>query len=121
MLANVADGASARKAAADGPVEGVGLFRTELCFLDSTEEPSVEEQADVYAEVLAAFADGRTVVVRTLDAGSDKPIAYATPEGEENPALGIRGLRLSFDNPGLLDRQLEGSRWPRSRPARRRG
>jgi phosphotransferase system enzyme I (PtsI) len=46
-------------------------------------------------------------VVRTLDAGSDKPIAYATPAGEENPALGIRGLRLSFDNPGLLDRQVE--------------
>ncbi len=107
VMANVADGASAEKAVAF-PVEGVGLFRTELCFLGSTEEPSVEEQADVYAAVLRPFADGRTVVVRTLDAGSDKPIAYATPKGEENPALGIRGLRLSFDNPGLLDRQIEG-------------
>ena len=107
VLANVADGASAR-AAVEYPVEGVGLFRTELCFLDSTEEPSVEDQAEVYAEVLAAMADKATVVIRTLDAGSDKPIAYATPAGEENPALGIRGLRLSFDNPGLLDRQIEG-------------
>jgi phosphotransferase system enzyme I (PtsI) len=105
VLANVADGASARKAAA-APVEGVGLFRTELCFLDSPEEPSVEEQAAVYAEVLSAFA-GAQVVVRTLDAGSDKPIAYATLPGEENPALGVRGLRLSFSNPGLLDRQIE--------------
>ena len=96
------------RAAADGPVEGVGLFRTELCFLDSAEEPDVAAQAEVYAAVLRPFADGRTVVVRTLDAGSDKPIAYATPAGEENPALGIRGLRLSFDNPGLLDRQVEG-------------
>jgi phosphotransferase system enzyme I (PtsI) len=106
VLANVADAESARTAG-QGPVEGVGLFRTELCFLGSTEEPSVEEQAEVYAGVLRAFADGRTVVVRTLDAGSDKPIAYATPAGEENPALGIRGLRLSFGNPGLLDRQIE--------------
>ena len=107
VLANVADGGSARSAAT-APVEGVGLFRTELCFLGSTAEPSVEAQAQVYAEVLTPFADGRTVVVRTLDAGSDKPIAYATPAGEENPALGIRGLRLSFDNPGLLDRQIDG-------------
>jgi phosphotransferase system enzyme I (PtsI) len=107
VLANVADGASARKAVSF-PIEGVGLFRTELCFLDSTEEPSVEEQASVYGEVLEAMADKSTVVIRTLDAGSDKPIAYATPAGEENPALGIRGLRLSFANPGLLDRQIEG-------------
>jgi phosphotransferase system enzyme I (PtsI) len=90
------------------PIEGVGLFRTELCFLDSTEEPSVEEQARVYGEVLDAMADKTTVVIRTLDAGSDKPIAYATKAGEENPALGVRGLRLSFDNPGLMDRQLDG-------------
>ena len=85
-----------------GPVEGVGLFRTELCFLNRVDEPSAEEQASIYAAVLAPFA-GRYVVVRTLDAGSDKPVAFATHEGEENPALGVRGLRLSFDNPGLLD------------------
>ena len=106
VLANVADGHSARSAAAE-PVEGVGLFRTELCFLNRADEPDVEEQADVYADVLAAFGPDRTVVVRTLDAGSDKPIAFATLSGEENPALGVRGLRLSFGNPGLLDRQLE--------------
>jgi len=106
LLANVADGASAGTAGA-GPVEGVGLFRTELCFLNRKEEPSVEEQADIYTEVLAPFA-GRYVVVRTLDAGSDKPVAFATLEGEENPALGVRGLRLSFGNPGLMERQLEG-------------
>lgn len=107
LLANVADGASAASAAG-GPVEGVGLFRTELCFLDRTAEPSVEEQADIYAEVLAAFA-GRDahVVVRTLDAGSDKPVAFATLGEEENPALGVRGLRLAQGNPGLLERQLD--------------
>ena len=57
--------------------------------------------------MLEPFGDDADVVVRTLDAGSDKPIAFATLEGEENPALGVRGLRLSFDNPGLLDRQLD--------------
>ncbi len=106
ILANVADGESARSAAT-GPVEGVGLFRTELCFLNRADEPSAEEQASIYGAVLEPFA-GRYVVVRTLDAGSDKPVAFATHEGEENPALGVRGLRLSFDNPDLLARQLDG-------------
>ncbi len=113
ILANVADGQSARSAA-DAPVEGVGLFRTELCFLNRKEEPSADEQAAIYGEVLNAFSTAgpgnadRYVVVRTLDAGSDKPVAFATMEGEENPALGVRGLRLSFGNPGLLERQLDG-------------
>lgn len=107
LLANVADAASA-VAAAEGPVSGVGLFRTELSFLDRETEPTVEEQTAVYAGVLAPFAgDDRHVVVRTLDAGSDKPIAFATHPGEENPALGVRGLRLSFTDHGLLDRQLD--------------
>ncbi len=108
LLANVADGESARHAA-KAPVEGVGLFRTELCFLDRRDEPSVDEQASIYGEVLDAFkGDDRYVVVRTLDAGSDKPIAFATLEDEENPALGVRGLRLAQHNPGLLERQLDG-------------
>ena len=106
ILANVADAASARSAAAE-PVAGVGLFRTELCFLDRDVEPSIEEQAAVYEEVLAPYADGRPVVVRTLDAGSDKPIRFATHPDEENPALGVRGLRLAFDDPGLLEHQVE--------------
>ena len=108
LLANVADGESARQAAT-APVEGVGLFRTELCFLNRQDEPDVEEQAEIYAEVLDAFkGDKQYVVVRTLDAGSDKPIAFATHEGEENPALGVRGLRLAFGNPALLEHQLDG-------------
>ncbi|GAB2750625.1 phosphoenolpyruvate--protein phosphotransferase [Nocardioides pakistanensis] len=106
ILANVSDAASATAAAA-ASVEGVGLFRTELCFLGRTEEPSVAEQAEVYVQVLAAFGPDRTVVVRTLDAGSDKPLAFAAPEGEPNPALGVRGIRLSDGDPGLLERQLE--------------
>lgn len=108
LVANVADPESAATAGAE-PVEGVGLFRTELCFLNRADEPGVEEQAAIYAEVLRPFT-GQVVVVRTLDAGSDKPVAFATQVGEENPALGVRGLRLSFDNPALLVRQLDAIR-----------
>ncbi|MGY1590596.1 phosphoenolpyruvate--protein phosphotransferase [Geodermatophilus sp. SYSU D00708] len=105
VLANVQDGAGARGAAAKH-AEGVGLLRTELAFLSRAEEPSVEEQAAGYAEVFEAFP-GRRVVVRTLDAGSDKPLAFATMPDEENPALGVRGLRVARRDPGLLERQLD--------------
>jgi phosphotransferase system enzyme I (PtsI) len=105
IYANVQDGASARKAA-ETPCEGVGLFRSELAFLGRDIEPTVEEQASEYGEVFSAFGD-RKVVIRTLDAGSDKPMKFATLPDEPNPALGVRGLRLSWDNPGLLTRQLD--------------
>jgi phosphoenolpyruvate-protein phosphotransferase (PTS system enzyme I) len=105
ILANVQDGAAARSAA-ETPAEGVGLFRTELCFLNSDHEPTVDEQARIYAEVLAAFP-GRKVVVRTLDAGSDKPLKFAGHPDEANPALGVRGIRIADGNPGILTRQLE--------------
>jgi phosphotransferase system enzyme I (PtsI) len=105
VLANVQDGAGAR-AAVGAHAEGVGLFRTELSFLGHAQEPAVEEQAAGYAEVLAAFA-GRKVVVRTLDAGSDKPLAFATLPDEANPALGVRGLRIARRDPDMLDRQLD--------------
>jgi len=77
-----------------------------LAFLSRAEEPSVEEQAAGYAEVFEAFP-GQRVVVRTLDAGSDKPLAFATMPDEENPALGVRGLRVARRDPGLLERQLD--------------
>ncbi|SFK40197.1 putative PEP-binding protein [Geodermatophilus ruber] len=105
ILANVQDGAGARAAAA-AHAEGVGLLRTELAFLGRAAEPSIDEQAQGYAEVLAAF-EGRKVVVRTLDAGSDKPLAFATAPDEANPALGVRGLRVARRSPGLLERQLD--------------
>jgi phosphoenolpyruvate-protein phosphotransferase (PTS system enzyme I) len=105
VLANVGDGAAARSAR-ETPAEGIGLFRTELCFLNRDKEPSVEEQARIYAEVLEAFA-GRKVVVRTLDAGSDKPLKFVGHPEEANPALGVRGVRIAEGNPGLLERQLQ--------------
>ena len=105
ILANVADGTAAR-AARQAPVEGVGLFRTELCFLDADSEPSVDEQAAIYAEVLEAFA-GQKVVIRTLDAGSDKPLKFVTNPEEANPALGVRGFRIIAIDADLVTRQLD--------------
>ncbi|TBT88657.1 phosphoenolpyruvate--protein phosphotransferase [Propioniciclava sinopodophylli] len=105
LLANVQDGKAAAKAS-ESEAEGVGLFRTELCFLSAQTEPSVEEQARIYGEVFSAFR-GKKVVVRTLDAGSDKPVPFANHEHEENPALGVRGIRLGWTNPGLVERQLD--------------
>lgn len=89
--------------------EGIGLFRTEFLFLNSENEPTIEQQAALYAKVFRPMA-GKKVVVRTLDAGSDKPISYATPTNEPNPALGVRAYRLTRSNPGLLERQLEAIR-----------
>nr|MBS1900913.1 phosphoenolpyruvate--protein phosphotransferase [Actinomycetota bacterium] len=104
LLANVGGAADAR-AAAEAHAEGIGLFRTEFCFLDRAAEPTVAEQVDAYRGVLAPFA-GRKVVVRTLDAGSDKPLPFATAADEENPALGVRGLRTAWAHPALLAHQL---------------
>lgn len=109
LLANVGSGEAAAKAAA-GQSEGVGLFRTELCFLSAPVEPGIDDQAAIYRSVLEPYAGrgGHThVVIRTLDAGSDKPLAFANLETEENPALGVRGLRLATDNPDLLAHQLD--------------
>ncbi|ROS38527.1 phosphoenolpyruvate--protein phosphotransferase [Amycolatopsis thermoflava] len=105
ILGNVGSVADAR-AAAEAGAEGIGLFRTEFCYLDAPSEPSVSEQRAAYAAVLAPFA-GKPVVVRTLDAGADKPLAFLAPEPEPNPALGVRGVRVAFARPEVLDRQLE--------------
>lgn len=106
VLANVQDGQGARQAAERSQAEGIGLFRTELCFLSAETEPTVAAQQAIYAEVLQAYA-GKKVVLRTLDAGSDKPLRFANLDDEENPAMGVRGIRLAVDNPGLLTHQLD--------------
>ncbi|MEU9685849.1 phosphoenolpyruvate--protein phosphotransferase [Amycolatopsis japonica] len=105
VLGNVGSATDAQ-AAAEAGAEGVGLFRTEFCYLDASSEPSVEEQRKAYTAVLTPFR-GKPVIVRTLDAGADKPLAFLEPEDEPNPALGVRGLRVAFDRPEILDRQLE--------------
>jgi len=105
LLANIGGPADVPAAIAAG-AEGIGLLRTEFLFLDRHDEPAGAEQRAVYAEVLAGMG-GRKVVVRTLDAGADKPLAFASQQAEPNPALGIRGLRLDGLHPALLDTQLE--------------
>ena len=77
--------------------DGVGLFRTEFLFMGGA-LPSEEVQYDAYRRMVL-WADGRPVTIRTLDAGGDKPIAEITVDGESNPFLGQRGLRLSLANP----------------------
>ncbi|RSM84527.1 phosphoenolpyruvate--protein phosphotransferase [Kibdelosporangium aridum] len=104
VLANVGAPKDA-KAAVEAGAEGVGLFRTEFSYLDATDEPTVEEQHAAYAAVLAPF-HGKPIIVRTLDAGADKPLAFLAPDPEPNPALGVRGIRVSRERVDVLDRQL---------------
>ncbi len=105
LLANVG-GAKDAVAAAGLNAQGVGLFRTEFCFLERDTEPTVEEQAAAYKGVFDAFP-GKKVVLRTLDAGADKPLPFLTDATEPNPALGVRGYRTDFTTPGVLERQLQ--------------
>ena len=86
--------------------EGVGLFRTELQFLVRNQMPRRTELAALYARVLDA-ADGKRVVFRTLDIGSDKVLPYMKPTDEPNPALGWRAIRVGLDKPGVLRMQLQ--------------
>lgn len=105
LLANIGTAEDAVKAAGYD-LEGSGLFRSEFLFLDRDAAPTVDEQTETYTKVLEAFGE-RRVVVRTLDAGADKPLSFADLGEEENPALGRRGLRLSQAREDLLTDQLE--------------
>jgi phosphotransferase system enzyme I (PtsI) len=104
LLANLGDATDAAAAVALG-AEGVGLLRTEFLYLDSQAAPSVSEQTDHYAEAFRPFA-GRRVLVRVLDAGADKQLAFLGHEHEENPALGRRGLRALREHESVLRDQL---------------
>jgi phosphoenolpyruvate-protein phosphotransferase/dihydroxyacetone kinase phosphotransfer subunit len=85
--------------------EGVGLLRTEFLFLGHPTLPSEEEQAERLAEIARALG-GRPLIVRTLDVGADKPLPALPMDREENPFLGLRGIRLSLARPELLAGQL---------------
>lgn len=85
--------------------EGIGLFRTELMFLDRDEPPTEEEQVEILSET-ARLAAGRPVIVRTLDVGADKPLAWLRLPPERNPALGYRAIRMYAEHAELAERQL---------------
>ncbi|MEV5494221.1 phosphoenolpyruvate--protein phosphotransferase [Nonomuraea fuscirosea] len=104
LLANLGGPAELDAAVAAG-AEGIGLFRTEFLYLDRADPPSAEEQRRAYRAALAAFP-GEKVVVRTLDVGADKPLAFLPAPAEPNPALGERGLRRFMRSPAMLDVQL---------------
>jgi phosphoenolpyruvate-protein kinase (PTS system EI component) len=93
-------------AALECGAEGVGLYRTELCFLDRVTAPAIGDQVTAYRAVLSKFG-GRRVAVRTLDAGSDKALPFLGHADEPNPALGVRGIRTAATYPQLLHDQLK--------------
>ena len=104
VFANLGKAGEAAKAVELG-AEGVGLLRTEFLFLDRAELPGEEEQAETLREIAVAL-DGRPLVVRTLDAGADKPLPALPMPPEANPFLGVRGIRLGLERRDVLATQL---------------
>jgi phosphocarrier protein FPr/phosphocarrier protein len=104
VFANIGSLAEAQAAARNG-AEGCGLLRTEFLFLERETPPSEAEQLAEYQQLAEALA-GKPLTVRTLDIGGDKPIPYLPMPAEENPALGLRGVRTSLWRPDLLRQQL---------------
>ncbi len=104
VVANIGSVADAKQALGFG-AEGVGLLRSEFLFLDRTDAPSEAEQFKVYRDIAVAL-DGHPVIIRTLDVGGDKPLPYVPMPAEENPFLGVRGVRLCLARPELLRTQL---------------
>ena len=104
LLLNIGDAAGAASVTRVD-AEGVGLFRTEFLYLDRQDAPSIDEQVVLYTGVFQAMA-GRKIVVRTLDAGADKPLPILDQGPEPNPALGVRGLRTARRSPDVLADQL---------------
>ncbi|WP_271411375.1 phosphoenolpyruvate--protein phosphotransferase [Pseudomonas sp. Q1-7] len=104
ICANLGDSGAAAKAVAQG-AEGVGLLRTEFIFMAHPQAPDLATQEAEYRRVFDAL-DGRPLVARTLDVGGDKPLPYWPVPEEENPFLGVRGVRLTLQRPHLMETQL---------------
>jgi phosphocarrier protein FPr len=105
VAANVGDLADAERAVALG-AESVGLLRSEFLFLDRTSAPDEEEQFATYGAIAKTLGPERTLIIRTLDVGGDKPLPYLPLPREENPFLGVRGLRLLLDHADVLRTQV---------------
>ncbi|GCF11337.1 phosphoenolpyruvate--protein phosphotransferase [Dictyobacter arantiisoli] len=104
VVANIGNVADAQKAAEAG-AEGVGLLRTEFLFLGRDSAPDEDEQFEVYRDIIQAMQQ-QPIIIRTLDIGGDKEVAYLNLPKEANPFLGIRGVRLCFEHPELFIPQL---------------
>ncbi|WP_376967694.1 phosphoenolpyruvate--protein phosphotransferase (plasmid) [Azospirillum sp. A26] len=104
VVANLGSLADAGRAMANG-AEGCGLLRSEFLFLDRTEAPDEDEQYREYQAITTAL-EGRPTIIRTLDAGADKDVPYIHLPADENPALGLRGIRTSLWQPEILRTQV---------------
>lgn len=100
-IASLGDLSEAMKNLADG----IGLFRTEFLFMNRKTAPNEEEQFEIYRAALEK-SQGKEVIIRTIDVGTDKPVDYLGLPKEANPALGIRGARVSITKPELFRVQL---------------
>jgi len=105
LLANCGNIEDAKKAIIND-AEGIGLFRTELLYLNQAHAPNISEQVKVYSEIFEIF-QGKKVIIRTLDAGSDKPVPFLNSDKEENPALGVRGWRLIREFSSVIKDQIK--------------
>lgn len=103
IAANVANDADLERAVAE-QADGIGLFRTEFLYLDQPNPPSEDAQVEVYVKALESF--DFPVVVRTFDIGGDKPASFLDLPQEENPFLGVRGVRLYQQQPELFRTQV---------------
>ena len=105
ILANIGGLEDANRVAGLGG-EGVGLLRSEFLFLGRRDAPTEEEQFETYKAIAEALGPGRPLIIRTLDVGGDKPLAYLPIPKEDNPFLGERGVRVGLDRPEILRTQL---------------
>ncbi len=105
IAANIGSLEDAEKAIKAG-AEAVGLLRSEFLYLERLNEPTEEEQAEKIGEILTVMGKDRPVIIRTLDVGGDKPLPYMPMPPEENPFLGVRGVRIGIERPSILRRQV---------------
>lgn len=106
VAVNIGNGDDLRQGLEQG-AEGVGLFRTEFYFHGLEQEPSLVQQGQFYAELAAQLGPEKRLVARLLDVGGDKPLPYVPMAHEENPFLGLRGIRLFKSRPELFRNQIQ--------------
>ena len=105
VVANIAGPADAEQVIQLGG-EGVGLLRSEFLFMSRAQAPTEDEQFEAYSTVTRTLGPGRPLIIRTLDVGGDKPLAYLPIPPEQNPFLGERGIRVGLNHPEMLRTQL---------------
>ncbi|MEL7448223.1 MAG: phosphoenolpyruvate--protein phosphotransferase [Pseudomonadota bacterium] len=105
VVANIASAKDASLTTEAGG-EGVGLCRTEFLFMSRASAPDEEEQFAIYSDMAASLQKDEPLIIRTLDVGGDKPLPYLPIDAEDNPFLGLRGIRVSLQRPAMFRTQL---------------